>query len=183
LWEIATTTDAQAPYAYKPDSRSTLIRFTPGIEAWYTNEALHFSFRIPEGFSAPDGTVNAGTGHIVELSNTKSDKLLILALPIDTGADQVLTEQIVRDNAPGQNLSDFHEGLLQEGTRGLMFRTDSGEWGGGGIAFWFIHDTYLYELSTYTRDAELLDAVMQTWRFGLPVPPSPSVKESGKEAL
>ncbi len=172
LWNMASSTDtARDAYSFIPSSDSSLVRFTKGMEAWYVNEKLHFSFRIPDGFSAPDGALKGSSGQVVILSNNKGDDLLILALPITNGANQILTEQIVRDNAPGQNLSGFRESSLKEGTRGLSFRTDSSEWGGDGIAFWFTHDGYLYELTTYGKDAELLDLVMQTWRFSVPVAP------------
>ena len=178
LWQSATSTEAVRDiYSYVPNPNSTLIRFQEGVQAWYTNERLNFSFRLPEGFTAPDGTLKDSKGQVVTLSNGSGDDLLLLALPITSGADRKLTEDLVKENSPNQNLSDFRERTLKDGTRGLEFRTDSNDWNGSGIAFWFIKDGYLYELTTYEKDAELLELVVGTLHFAKPVPPPPNLKQ------
>lgn len=176
LWNFsASPEEAEKAYAYTPRSDSTIIKFTEGVNAWYVNEKLGFSFRLPDGFSAPDGKVAGADTHVVELSNGKGNDLHVVALKIKEGADQVLTEKAIRANAPEEVLSGFTSGMLPDGTAGYVFETNAEKWAGEGLAFWFTKDGYLFTLSTAKKDEELLDLVMKTWNFGRPVaPPIPA---------
>jgi hypothetical protein len=144
------------------------------VNAWYVNEKLGFSFRLPDGFSAPDGKLQGADTHVVELSNGKGNILHIVVLKIKEDSEQELTEEAVRLNAQDEILSNFTESVLPDGTSGFIFETDSAKWGGNGVAFWFTKEGYLFTLTTAKKDAELLDLVMQTWNFGRPIAPSPT---------
>ena len=147
------------------------FHFDPNVEIWYKNEKPAFSFRVPQGFTTPNTSIVDGKGQEVVVINEDQDALLMLMYPISSGADTELTEGIVRQNSPEERVSDFRQVSLTEGVRGLYFKTDAKVWDGDGVAFWFIHDGYLYEISTYRKDAELLELVTKTLRFGVPVPP------------
>lgn len=175
LWNFsASQEEAGKAYAYTPNPDSQVIKFTEGVNAWYVNEKLGFSFRLPDGFTAPDGKLQGSETHVVHLSNGKGSELSVVARKITVGADTPLSVEIIRSQAVDENLSNFSEGILPDGTSGFMFESDSEEWGGATIAFWFIKKGYLFTLTTAKRDAELLDLVMKTWNFGLPVAPQPS---------
>lgn len=174
LWDTPTSQEeVTKAYEYTPDLNSTLIKFIEGVNAWYVNETLRFSFRLPDGFSAPDGKVKGTDTHIVELSNGKGNALHIVATKIKEGASAVLTEEAIRQQVPEENPHTFKVGFLKEGTEGFYFETDSAAAGGEGVAFWFTKDGYLYTLTTTKKDTELLELVMQTWRFGGAVVPPP----------
>lgn len=175
LWNfLASKKEAEKAYAYNPNSDSQLIKFTEGVNAWYVNEKLGFSFRLPDGFSAPDGKLQGADTYVVELSNGKGNILHVVALKIKEGADQKLSEEAIRTLSPNEELTNFATGVLPDGTEGFVFETDSTEWGGEGIAFWFTKDGYLFTLTTAKKDGELLDLVMKTWNFGRPIPPQPA---------
>jgi hypothetical protein len=161
-----------APAISVPASQGP-IHYTDGVEAWYTNDAPPFSFRLPDGFTAPNGPVEGGKEIFVK--NDAGVVLRVLALAIATGKDNPLTEDIVRANVGDAAVSDFRPAMLADGVGGLAFSTADAAWDGDGVAFWFIHDGYLYELSTARKDADLLSLLMQTLTFpGDPTLVSPS---------
>jgi hypothetical protein len=175
LWnDSASPQESAQAYEYVPNPDSILIKFTEGINTWYVNETLRFSFRLPDGFSAPDGKVKDANTYVVELSNGKGNTLHIVALKIKDNASETLSEDIIRQQLLEENPHNFKADSLKEGTKGLYFETNSATEGSEGIAFWFTKDGYLYTFATARKDAELLELVMQTFRFGgavLPPPP------------
>ncbi|MBY0538803.1 hypothetical protein K2P56_00015 [Patescibacteria group bacterium] len=174
LWSLpASPEESEKAYSYAPNPNSSIIKFTEGVHSWYVNERLGFSFRLPDGFKAPDGKVSGSDTHVVELSNGKGNDLHVVVLKIKAGADQTLSEEAVRANTPEEALSNFRSGVLPDGTSGFVFETDSEKWNGAGVAFWFSKGGYLFTLSTAKKDMELLDMVMETWNFGRPIPPPP----------
>ena len=175
LWDTSVSEgESRQVYEYAPNPNSTLIKFTEGVNVWYVNETLRFSFRIPDDFSAPDGKVKDSNTHVVELSNGKGNMLQIVAMKIKDDASETLTEEILRQQLPEESLSNFKSTSLKEGTSGLYFETSSAAVGGNGIAFWFTKNSYLYTLTTTKKDTELLELVMQTWHFGGAIaPPAP----------
>jgi hypothetical protein len=178
LWDFpATKQEAEKAYAYTPNPDSQIIKFTEGVNAWYVNEKLGFSFRLPDGFSAPDGKLQGSETHVVHVSNGKGNELSVVARKITAGADTPLSVEIIRTQVVDENLSNFSEGILPDGTSGFIFETDSAEWGGQGLTFWFTKKGYVFTLTTAKKDAELLDLVMKTWNFGRPVAPQPSQKK------
>ncbi|MBX9765602.1 hypothetical protein K2X83_03100 [Patescibacteria group bacterium] len=175
LWDFPTSEEeAEKAYGYNPNTDSQLIKFTEGVNAWYVNEKLGFSFRLPDGFSAPDGKLQGADTHVVQLTNGKGNDLSIVARKIVAGTDEQLSEEIIRTQVARESLSAFQTASLLDGTGGYLFETDSVEWGGEGIAFWFTKDGYLFTLTTTKKDGELLDLVMKTWNFGRPIPPRPA---------
>ncbi len=172
LWSVTgTEKGSQKAYEYAPNPDSTLIQFTPGVNRWYVSEPLHFSFRIPDGFDAPDGKIEGSDTYLVQLSNGKGNQLDIQAIRIVQGAEMPISEEIIRANTPDEQLSNIQDATLIDGTRALSFETDSATWGGSGVALWFIKDGYLFMATTEKKDAELLELVTKTLRFGVPVPP------------
>jgi hypothetical protein len=174
LWSVTgASEDAQKAYEYAPDPNSTLIKFTPGVNRWYVSEPLHFSFRIPDGFDAPDGKIQGSDAYEVLLSNGRGNELEIEAVHIAQGADAPLTKEIIQSQIPEEHLSNIKDATLIDGTHAIMFETDSAAWGADGVALWFIKDEYLYTATAEKKDAELLELVAKTLRFGVPVPPTP----------
>lgn len=169
-WAVATSGEAD-PYAFTPSPNSTLIHFTDGMRVLYTNDALTFSFRLPDGFIAPEEAVSGGKIQTVSVTNQSGDDLFILAVPItSSGKAGPLTEADIQANIPkGTSASNFRPGSLKEGTEGLFFTLTSTQIKDPMLAFWFIHSDTLYEITTYQKDEELLALVMQTWHFGSPV--------------
>jgi hypothetical protein len=156
-----------------PPVAAPLIRTTPGVETWYTNDTLHFSFRLPDGFMAPEAkSVNVSGAQAVTVYNKDGDTLLVVAIPLASAAG-ALTEDEIHANTPGQTITNVEQGAVGALVTGFSFDTDDKEWGGDGVGFWFAYNGYLYEITTYAKDAPLLDFIRSTWQFSPPVPPPP----------
>lgn len=169
---ILTSPNASESLAPVPATTSKFY-LDPNVETWYRNDQPPFSFRIPQGFTSPNSSIPGGKGQEIVVINEEQDAVLILIYPIVSGAEMELTEAIVHENNPNEHLSDFKKIVITEGVEGISFNTDSALWDGKGIAVWFIHDGYLFEVSTYTKDRELLNLLLQTLHFGNPVLPAP----------
>lgn len=175
LWNTeASEEEARQAYEYVPNPNSTLVKFTEGVYRWYVHEALQFSFRLPDGFTAPDGKLVGEETYVVLVSNGKGADVEVVATRITTGADTPLTEDIVRTQLQGEVADGFKQVSLPDGTTGLQFETDSLKWEGGGVAFWFSKNGYLFTITTNKNSKELLELVLGTWKFGLPVAPLPN---------
>lgn len=169
LWEPATSVEeAYQAYAYQPDPNSSLIRFTPGVESWYVHEDLKFSFRLPEGFTAPDGKLKDSNAWLVVLSNASGNELHIAVEPVSADIPETISETFIRSQEGGEQAFGFEAVALPK-TVGISFKTKSDA--GEVLHTWFVRDGYMYMLSTRQQDAELMDLVLGTWRFALPVPP------------
>lgn len=153
---------------------SPLIHTTPGVETWYTNDTLHFSFRLPDGFMAPEAKTNVSGAQAVTVYNTSGDKLLVVAIPITVDIGNTLSAQDIIADTKGQVVTNIRPAIVGTVVTGLAFDTDSKEWGGEGSALWFKFNGYLYEVTTYAKDAPLLDFIRSTWQFSKPVPPPAS---------
>jgi hypothetical protein len=165
------TSTAPSALSGSSSPASSLIKATPGIETWYTNKKLHFSFRIPDGFTAPDIKTGSPNVQGVLVENAAGDELIVAVFPLANGPTGPLTVDGIRENAPGQIITNVTQGVIGAVVTGLSFDTDAQAWGGDGVGFWFAYNGYLYELTAYKKDQELLDFVRSTWQFSPPVPP------------
>lgn len=169
LWEIPASGASSADtHGYVPNPDSTLIHFTDGVEAWYVNEDLKFSFRIPDGFIAPDGKLKDSGAAVVRLSNGAGYELDITASKIGARPEDI-TEENLRAEFPEETLMNFSKVVLPDGTEGLAFERGTEE--NREVQARFIKDDYLYILAADKKSAELMELVVGTWRFGVPVAP------------
>ncbi len=144
-----------------------VLTTTSGIESWYTNETLKFSFRLPDGFLAPEADPGAPGAHAVVVHDDADHRLTVVALPVK--GITTLTEEDIKANMPGAIIMSVREGYIGTLVRGLYFSAQTGA-DREQTAFWFLYDGYVYELSTATEDAVLLDFIVSTWRFAPPTP-------------
>ena len=174
---VAQTQASTTPVAFPKTSevtpqRTRALTTTPGVERWYTNTALKFSFRLPDGFSAPDGDTGTPGVYAVAVYNPEGDALVVMAYPISQGT--AITESVLRANLPNEHITDVREGVIGTAVRGLYFRSDDPDWGGDAIGFWAAYNGYLYELRTFRHEQALMDFVIANWFFA---PPTPSVPQ------
>lgn len=144
------------------------ITTTDGVERWYTNDALKFSFRLPDGFYAPDINTKVNGVYGVKVYNDASAVLIVLVYPLASGT--ALTEERVKANLPDVSVIDVKEGFIATVARGLWFRTNAPEWGGDGIAFWVPYNGHLYQIMSARKDQDLMDFVVASWQFAPPRP-------------
>lgn len=176
VWKTSSqpvSTVSSAPPIISGES-TPLVHTTPGIESWYTNDQFHFSFRLPDGFLAPEAkSVNVEGAQAVIVHNSSDDELFVLVLPFHNKVGDMVTAEDIRANSVGEHITNVQLGTIAGSLPGLSFATDSTQWGGDGVAFWFIHGNYLFELSTFRKDEPLLNYIRKTWQFAPPTPPPP----------
>lgn len=171
LWDMQVSKEeVQRAYEYTPTKDSTLIRFTPGIESWYVNAALGFSFRLPEGFTAPDGELRSG-GYGVLVSDAKGHEMAVRAIP-DAAAPPSITQSYIEGTATfATPLATVLERALPDDTKVLTFSAGEGE--DARAHAWFTHQGYRYQIEALSGSEELINLTLQSWRFGTPIPPPP----------
>lgn len=146
------------------DIGSSLLKTTPGIERRYVNDALRFSFVLPDGFTAVDQPMNAPATHSVIVVNQSGDGFLVIAQPLAEGSASLTAAQI-QPNAEGETITNIQNTTIRGGISGFAFDTNNVLWKGDGKGVWFTHNGYLYRIETYTKDLPLLDFVRVTWSW------------------
>lgn len=150
---------------------SKKISVTPGVERWYTNPELNFSFKLPDGFSAPDIRTDQAGVHGVLVRNNEGQILTVYAYPVAAGT--VLSAKSVYEYFPkarpvsvmGKDISVF--------VSGFEFEIDDARWGGEGIAFLTIYNGYRFEIATSLVNQEMFNFIINSWRFAPPTPSDP----------
>lgn len=145
------------------------ITVTPGIERWYTNPKRVFSFRLPDGFYAPDIETGQPGVYGVRVYNDAGALLTVYAYPIGKGT--VLNAETIQANLPDVVVTDIKERVVSSFIPGFEFKTDDAELGGNGLVLWAMYDGYLHEISSSSNNQELFEFVVDNWYFA---PPSPS---------
>ena len=140
---------------------SSRLSVTPGVERWYTNDARSFSFRLPDGFSAPDIYTDEPNVSGVAVRADEKDQLVVLVYQVPLL--QTLSEEGIEEIV-GVTLTDTREVLVSTVVRALQFRTDD------GYEVWTIHNGRLYRILTSAENKDLLDFILASWYFAPPVP-------------
>lgn len=126
----------------------------------YENPTYGFSISLPPGYAAYDFSQYGTETVIIESSDNKGIQLEIS--PWDEPPDALTPSRITEDT--GLHVSGA-EPLRLQGAEGYSFQTDSDAFNGASADAWFIHDGYVYQLSTYAMDEPLLRAILSTWKF------------------
>lgn len=144
------------------------ILVTEGVERWYTNDSRTFSFRLPDGYLAPEFKTDIEGVWGVHVDNGSGSKLRIIVTPIEIGVP-VGAEQIA-SALDGVEVTNMKERFIATVVRGISFSTNEEEWGGNGIGFWAANNGYLYQMYAAKTDQDLMDFVIANWYFAPPVP-------------
>jgi len=131
----------------------------------FVDNRTRFSFPLPEGFTAqeyPYGDEPDSIAVIVQDSGDNGVEILVRPLSKNASA---FSEDSVRATHPNETMTNFRA-ITAEGVPALSFDSTSALWDGASHEVWFVKDGYLYQISSYARDASLVDAVAATWRWG-----------------
>ena len=149
------------------EASSTMLRFTPGVERWYTNETLGFSFRLADGFSAPEPDASVPGGQSVKVYDASGNLLTVTATP----SSLLRLTPSGLGAGPGEGIKGVRDvSVGNTGLGGYAFTTDLPLWGGDGIGVEFLKGGYLYEIYTYHKDEDLINLTLSTFRFSPPTP-------------
>lgn len=160
--------NTDAPQSTKPvvvPGTTATLSVTEGVERWYTNDTRTFSFRLPDGFSAPpmDTGVPGVEGMVLQAPGREP----LAVLEYRVAPLSQLTVENVKSSLSGRQLTDMKEVIVQSVVRGLAFKTED------GIEVWMIHNGHLYRIITPESNEDLLTFVLLNWYFAPPFPSTP----------
>jgi hypothetical protein len=165
--QLASSTQATTPQSTNEGSLVT----TSGVEHWYSNTALKFSFQLPDGFEAPEIDTGAKGVYGVWVHNDAGAQLVVLINPIAEGSS--ISAAGIKDNLPGVAVYDVQDTFIGTVVHAVKFRNNSDEWGGDGVSVWAAYNGHVYQISAARKDQDLLNFVITHWFFAPPQPPRP----------
>ena len=127
----------------------------------YTNSKFGFSLAYPEELEVAD-RIEKGGAHTVTFESLSGEKGFQIFIRPYTEA-QISSSAIqkdTRDSAKGEPV----EIVVGEGIRALLFGSSNPLFG-EMREVWFLHDGYLYEVTTYADLESWLSSIMESWRF------------------
>jgi len=133
----------------------------PSLTQTYTDSAQHFSFNYPEDYAVREmpGDGDAPRTLVIESSSTG---IQIIITPDDT--DTNITAEVIREaisDMKVENPQSFPVGA----NSGLAFQSDNPAFNGASREVWFASKGFLYQISTYATNDQLLAAIFKTWKI------------------
>lgn len=132
----------------------------------YNNSKYNFSFKYPEGFTVANfqegeygETILIRLAHSTDLRQVSFQ---IFISPFDEPGS--LTKERILEDLPDMVVEDVQQRLLKNGVPGLIFFSQESSLG-KTREVWFIHNEYLYQVSTYAELDGWLASILSTWRF------------------
>lgn len=135
----------------------------PPMERDYKNERFRFSLKLPQGFTAAELPFD-GDGTPIVLQDVAGNGIQIYVREAE-GNPRNLTEGQIRASIPDMQVSGAQVVEIGENNKGVAFMSDSPEFGGASREVWFYFGGNLYQVSTYARLDNLLQAMFGSWQF------------------
>jgi hypothetical protein len=126
----------------------------------YRNEAYRFMLYYPGTLSVRTHDEGGGAATVVFESIKPAEGFQVFIVPY--AANQVSEERFRQDEPSGVRAQ--MQAVSVDGAQGASFFSTNIALG-ETAEIWFIHDGYLYEVTTLKALAPWLSDVMQTWKF------------------
>ncbi|MEK7535793.1 MAG: hypothetical protein AAB590_02130 [Patescibacteria group bacterium] len=158
---------AGSPSSFFPLPYSTPVT---ALTQTYTDSARRFSFNYPEGYKVremqgdgPSRTLLLeSTSTSLSTSTSPTAGVQIVITPDETNTN--ITAEIIRQAIPDMKIEN-PEPFAVGSSSGLAFRSDNPAFSGASREIWFTSGGYLYQISTYATNDELLKKMFDTWAF------------------
>lgn len=158
--------DEQSPIPYNTGQSEEQISTdfeTKGSEYQaYTNSTYNFSFKYPEGFTMANFQEGEYGETILVRKKEGKESFQIFISPFDEPGP--LTKERILEDLPNMIVEDAQQRLLKNGAVGLIFFGQEPSLG-KTREVWFIHNGYLYQVSTLAELDRWLAGILSTWRF------------------
>jgi len=131
----------------------------------YTHPMYGFSFEKPDGYTV--GSFNDGQGgETVVVQKTSNDvaKSGFQIYIYDALEPVELTPQLIKEELPGTNVNNPKK-IILDGAPGIMFDSNSSSFEGSSFEIWFIHQGFVYQISSYSEFASELQNIIGSWKF------------------
>ena len=129
----------------------------------YKNDKYRFSLALPEGFK-PQELENDAGGQTVVLQDAEGNGIQIYITPYAEDV-KVLTADDVRASISDMQVTEEQPVEIGADYKGVAFMSDNEAFGGASREVWFVFRGNLYQISTYARLDNLLQAMFGTWKF------------------
>ena len=127
----------------------------------YTNFRYKFSFQCPEAFNVADFDEGDTQTILVSKKDTR-DGFQIFIAPFDEPGP--ITKERILQDLPDLKIENSEQRLLKNGEIALIFFANDSALG-KTREIWFVHDGYLYQITTIQAFDVQLVQIMNTWKF------------------
>ena len=130
----------------------------------YTNDTYNFALEYPSNLTVKSFLEEDDGETIVFKSEIVGGKLQAFQVYIQPFTEDRITREYILEDIPGIELLNLEEIILGEDTPALLF------WSGDDLfgrtrEVWFVHEGYLYQVTTLGELDAWLAEIMTTWRF------------------
>lgn len=144
----------------------------PELADNYRNSEYKFSLTMPEGFRSSELPADEGGGKAIIFQDDAGNGIQIYVTPF-SGTQKILTADDIRRDIPDMQVENVQDVEVGSDYRGVAFMSDNDAYGGSSREVWFIFcgsqraqsSCNLYQISTYARLDNLLQAMFGTWKF------------------
>ncbi len=126
----------------------------------FKSAKYNFSFEYPKGFSAAE-FIEWETTDIILVQNSETRRGFQVAVSPFDGPDLITPGNILKD-IPDMQINE-PKNTISNGIRALEFLSDDG--GAPKAEIWFINKGYLYQISAFKKDKDLIEKVLSSWKF------------------
>jgi len=128
----------------------------------YTDSQYKFSFEYPKDFTVTKFQEGEdGDTILVQEKESKKSFQVFIAFFDEPGP---LTKERVLEDLPDLIIKNPEQRILKNGEPALIFFSEEPSLG-ETREIWFVHNGYLYQISTYTTLDSLVAKILETWKF------------------
>lgn len=156
------TLGASFPALFPAEQATSSITAAPAaaesIRPRYYSPDSTFSFDPPPGFRFTE--IPADMGMLVLAEGSAGESFQIFIIPFDEPGP--LTPERIKRDLPKKLIQNPRTGTL-DGTKVIVFLSREGS--EEVLEVWFVHSGSLYQITAKTGFADVLQSILQTWRF------------------
>jgi len=128
----------------------------------YTDSQYKFSFEYPKDFTATKFQEGEYGETILVSREGSKDSFQIFISSFDE--PEPLTKERILQDLPNLVMENSEQRVLKNGAVALIFFSEESSIG-KTREIWFIHNNYLYQISTYKELDGLVANIISTWKF------------------
>lgn len=122
-----------------------------------------FSFTYPQNFSLRE-TMDELRNRLLVLEDSATGKGLQIRIQNAFEGVAITPARIAHD-LPDILIDDQHSILVGKSGSGISFFSDNQAFDGASREVWFSYKTFVYQVSTYKAQSDLVDTILSTWHF------------------
>jgi maltose-binding protein MalE len=128
----------------------------------YTDSQYKFSFEYPKDFTVTKFQEGEDGDTILVQEKESKKSFQIFISPFDEPGP--LTKERVLEDLPDLIIKNPEQRVLKNGVPALIFFSEEASLG-ETREIWFVHNGFLYQISTYATLDNLVAKIMETWKF------------------